>query len=401
MGLVRSSESGDGVGPDGFPTVGIVGGGQLARMMVQAAIPLGIDIRVLAERPDDSAARVAPYVDLGSPDDPEALAAFAARCDVVTLDHELVNLDALEAITAAGGLVRPGPRTLEYAKDKLHQRTRFAAAGMPVPEYAPVADAASIERFAARLGWPVVAKAQRGGYDGRGVWVLSDAASARDLVEECASRGVSLLVEEFVPIVNELAVLVARRPSGERVTYPVVETVQRDGICHEVLAPAPISEAVTEEARRIGEGIAELAEATGIIATELFWTQDGRVLVNEVATRPHNSGHFSIDGAATSQFENHLRAVLDWPLGPTDLRAPSVVMANLLGVDSASLAPRLTETLRDEPHVYPYLYGKGVRPGRKIGHVNALGLDPVETRERAVRAADRLTGRLIPGGAAQ
>lgn len=297
--------------------------------------------------------------------------------------------------------MRPGPRTLEYAKDKLHQRTRFAAAGMPVPEYAPVADAASIERFAARLGWPVVAKAQRGGYDGRGVWVLSDAASARDLVEECASRGVSLLVEEFVPIVNELAVLVARRPSGERVTYPVVETVQRDGICHEVLAPAPISEAVTEEARRIGEGIAELAEATGIIATELFWTQDGRVLVNEVATRPHNSGHFSIDGAATSQFENHLRAVLDWPLGPTDLRAPSVVMANLLGVDSASLAPRLTETLRDEPHVYPYLYGKGVRPGRKIGHVNALGLDPVETRERAVRAADRLTGRLIPGGAAQ
>ena len=386
------------MGPDGFPTVGIVGGGQLARMMVQAAIPLGIHVRVLAERPEDSAARVAPAVDLGAPDDPEALVAFAGRCDVVTLDHELVDLEALETIIAAGGVVRPGPSTLEFAKDKLHQRIRFAAAGLPVPEYEPVADASSIERFAARLGWPVVAKAQRGGYDGRGVWVLADAASAHGLVEACASRGVSLLVEEFVPIANELAVLVARRPGGERVTYPVVETVQRDGICHEVIAPAPLDEAVTEEARRIGERVAEVTEAVGVIATELFWTQDGRVLVNEVATRPHNSGHFSIDGAATSQFENHLRAVLDWPLGPTDLRAPAVVMANLLGADSESLAPRLAETLREEPRVHPYLYGKGVRPGRKVGHVNALGDDPHETRERAVRAAARLTGRLVPGG---
>ncbi len=380
--------------PDGFPTVGIVGGGQLARMMAQAAIPLGITVRVLAERADDSAARVAPQVDLGSPDDAEALRAFAAKCDVVTLDHELVDLEALEAIIDAGGVVRPGPATLEYAKDKLHQRTRFAAAGLPVPEYEPVADATSIERFAGRLGWPVVAKAQRGGYDGRGVWVLPDAPSARDLVEDSASRGVSLLVEEFVPIAQELAVLVARRPGGERVTYPVVETVQRDGICHEVVAPAQVDAAIAEEARRIGESVADLTEATGIIATELFWAQDGRVLINEVATRPHNSGHFSIDGAVTSQFENHLRAVLDWPLGATELRAPNVVMANLLGADSESLAPRLVGTLEAEPGVYPYLYGKGVRPGRKIGHVNALGDDPDETRERAVRAAARLTGRL-------
>ncbi len=388
--------------PDGFPVVGIVGGGQLARMMVQAAIPLGIGVRVLAERADDSAARVTPEVDLGSPDDPDALRAFAATCDVLTLDHELVNLDALEAIAAEGSVVRPGAETLAYAKDKLHQRTRFAAAGLPVPEFAPVVDAGTIEAFAARLGWPVVAKAQRGGYDGRGVWVLDGPAEARDLVEESAGRGVSLLVEEFVPIQQELAVLVARRPGGECVTYPVVETVQRDGICHEVLAPAPVSEAVAEEAMRIGQRIGELTQAVGIVATELFWTEDGRVLVNEIATRPHNSGHFSIQGAATSQFENHLRAVLDWPLGPVDLLAPAVVMANLLGEDAESLAPRLATTLADEPGVYPYLYGKQTRPGRKVGHVNALGHDLEETRVRAARAAASLVGRQhvsVPGGA--
>lgn len=379
--------------PDGFPTVGIVGGGQLARMMIQAAIPLGIGVRVLAERADDSAARVCPEVDLGSPDDPEALLAFARTVDVVTLDHELVDLGALEAILAEGIAVNPKPATLEYAKDKLHQRTRFAAAGLPVPAFADTPTAEALLAFGEEHGWPVVAKAQRGGYDGRGVWILDGPADAEALAVEAAERGVALMAETFVPIRNELAVLVARRPSGDSVVYPVVETVQRDGICHEVLAPAPVPSDVASEALRIGERVAELTQATGIVATELFWAEDGRLLINEIATRPHNSGHFSIDGSVTSQFENHLRGVLDWPLGATDLVTPAVVMANLLGRDSESLGPRMPATLEDGA-TKVHLYGKGVRPGRKIGHINVTGDDLEETRTRAARAAATMTGAL-------
>jgi 5-(carboxyamino)imidazole ribonucleotide synthase len=382
--------------PDGFPTVGIVGAGQLARMMVQAAVPLGIAVRVLAERADDGAARVCPDVTIGRADDPEALRAFAAGCDVVTLDHELVDLGALEAIAASGVPVRPGATALAFAKDKLHQRTRFAAAGLPVPDFEALepgaGGAAVLLAFAERHGWPVVAKAQRGGYDGRGVWVLDSPDAARALAEECAAAGVALLVEQFVPIQKELAVLVVRRPAGEMAVYPVVETVQRDGICREVLAPAPVPPEVAAEARAIGERVAVLIEATGVVATELFWAVDGRILINEVATRPHNSGHFSIEGARTSQFENHLRAVLDWPLGPVELVAPVVVMANLLGTGSESIAARVPATLDIDPGVHPYFYGKQVRLGRKIGHVNALGERLDETRERAVRAAALLVG---------
>lgn len=378
--------------PDGFPVVGIVGAGQLARMTYQAAIALGIGVRVLAERPDESAARVCPLMDIGSPDSRADLEAFAARCDVVTLDHELVNDGALAAIEAAGGVVRPGARALRFAKDKLHQRTEFAKAGLPVPAFAEVRVASDIEVFAATHGWPVVAKAQRGGYDGRGVWVLDGPSAAADLARDAQARGTALMVETFVPIERELAVLVARRPGGECVVYPVVETVQRDGICHEVIAPAAVPSEVAEAAREIGLRIAELTGVVGIFATELFLV-DGVLLINEIATRPHNSGHFSMDACATSQFENHLRAVLDWPLGPTDLLAPSVVMANLLGEDHESLAPRVPLAVALPGGVHPHLYGKEVRPGRKIGHVNAWGADAEETRARAVQAAALLTGR--------
>lgn len=379
--------------PDGFPVVGIVGAGQLARMTYQAAIALGIEVRVLAERPDDSAARVCPLVDIGSPDSPADLAAFAARCDVVTLDHELVDDGALAAIEAGGGTVRPGAHALRFAKDKLHQRTEFARAGLPVPPFVEVHAAGDVEAFAASHGWPAVLKAQRGGYDGRGVWIVADADAAASVVRDARSRGTALMAEAFVPIERELAVLVARRPGGECAVYPVVETVQRDGICHEVIAPAAVPATVAEEARRIGLRIAGLTRATGIIATELFLA-GGRLVINEVATRPHNSGHFSMDACATSQFENHLRAVLDWPLGPTDLLAPNVVMANLLGEDRDSLAPRIPAAVA-LGGVHPHLYGKEVRPGRKVGHVNAWGPDVEETRARAVRAAALITGRAV------
>jgi 5-(carboxyamino)imidazole ribonucleotide synthase len=381
----------DGKSSDGFPVVGIVGGGQLARMMVQAAVPLGIEVRILAEHPDDGAARVASHVDIGSPTDPDALRAFAAKCDIITLDHELVHVETLQEIEASGTPVRPGPRALLFAKDKLHQRTEFAAAGLPVPVFEG-AGGSGVIAFAARHDWPVIAKAQRGGYDGRGVWVVPGLPDSAKVQREAQKRGLTLMLEEFVHIKRELAVIVARRPSGEAVTYPIVETVQRDGICHEVIAPAEVPAEVAEQARELGLRIAELTGAVGIIATELFWTEDGRILINEVATRPHNSGHFTIDGCVTSQFENHLRAVLDWPLGPTDLTAPSVVMINLLGTDEESLAPRVASTLAADAGVRPYLYGKQSRPGRKIGHVNVLGDDAGETRERAQRAALMLTG---------
>ncbi len=381
---------------DAVPVVGIVGAGQLARMMIQAAIPLGIGVRVLAEHADDSAALVCPNVDIGFPNNARHLREFAAKCDVVTLDHELVYLDALAEIEAAGGVVRPNAGTLRYAKDKFYQRTEFKRAGLPVPAFAELLNFPAIEEFAAQHGWPIVVKSQQGGYDGRGVWILDDAEEARDFFDATAGTGVDLMLEQYVRIERELAVLVARRPGGETVTYPVVETVQRDGICHEVIAPAPVSTEIAERARALGEQIAGLTGAVGIIATELFVVAgaDGDELwINEVATRPHNSGHFSIDGCQTSQFANHLRAVLDWPLGPTDLVAPFVVMANLLGEDRESLVPRIPRALDVPGGVHPHLYGKEVRPGRKIGHVTALGDDAEETRARAVHAAAVLTGR--------
>lgn len=382
--------------PDGFPTVGIVGGGQLARMMVEASIRLGIGVRVLSERSDDSAARVCPEVDLGSPNDPQALLDFARTVDVVTLDHELVDLDALEAVRSTGVDVYPSPTALRFAKDKLHQRTAFADAGLPVPPFADTPRVDDFVRFGDQHGWPVVAKAQQGGYDGRGVWVVSDEAAAHVLFAEVGHRGIALLAEAFVQIRQELAVIVVRRPSGQAVIYPVVETVQRDGICHEVLAPAPVAPEVAAEAMLIGGRIAELTGATGVIAMELFLTEDGRLLINEVATRPHNSGHFTIDGCITSQFENHLRGVLDWPLGSTDLLAPAVVMANLLGRDKESLAARVPAILEDD-RVHVHLYGKSVRPGRKVGHVNVLDRDLERARRRAAAVAAALTGGIVAG----
>ena len=383
---------------DRFPIVGIVGGGQLARMTVQASIALGVHVRVLAEHADDSAALVTPHVDIGDPDAGDALRAFAATCDVMTLDHELVNIEALAILGAMGRVVRPVPATLRFAKDKLYQRTAFARAGLPVPAFADAPDRAAIETFAKEHGWPVVVKAQRGGYDGRGVWIVDNVRAAASLVREAHERGTALMVEAFVPIERELAVLVARRPGGQSVVYPVVETVQRDGICHEVLAPAPIPYALAARAAALGERIAETTDAVGIIATELFVVGD-ELLINEVATRPHNSGHFSIDGCVTSQFENHLRAVLDWPLGPTDLVAPAVVMANVLGLDSEDMAPRIPAALEAGVRgVHLHLYGKAMRAGRKVGHVTALGDDLGETRARAMHAASILTGS-TPGRA--
>ncbi len=379
------------------PTVGIIGAGQLARMMLQAAIPLGVRVRLLAERADDSAALVAPDVTLGRADDPAALAAFVRSCDATTFDHELVDADALAALEATGHALRPGAGTVALAQDKRRQRQLLGNLGFPVPPHRPVDAPADLLKFGAAYGWPVVAKAGRGGYDGRGVWVLDGPEEAEDLLARVNPAAVELLVETWVPIERELAVLVARRPAGEVVAYPLVETIQIEGICHEILAPAEVEPRLAVEAEDLALSIATSIESTGVLAVELFQTAEGLV-VNELAARPHNSGHWTIEGAATSQFEQHLRAVLDWPLGSTALQAPAVATVNVLGRDAVDPLHHLPAALAVEG-VHVHLYGKAARPGRKLGHVTALGQDRVEVRDRAVPAAGLLTGA-VPAGSA-
>ncbi|GAB7048505.1 5-(carboxyamino)imidazole ribonucleotide synthase [Catenuloplanes indicus] len=369
----------------GLPVVGMVGGGQLARMTHQAAIALGQSLRVLAQSPDDGAALVAADVQIGEHTDLEALREFAKLCDVVTFDHEHVPSAHIRALAAEGFTVHPGADALQFAQDKLLMRTRLTELGFPAPRWRTVEGLDDLVGFGDEVGWPVIAKATRGGYDGRGVFPLSDADEAAALV----ATGTPLIVEERVRLVRELAALVARSPFGQVAAYPVVETVQRDGICVEVLAPAPdLAEDLAVAAQELAIGVAKQLGVVGLLAVELFQTEAG-LLVNELAMRPHNSGHWTIEGARTSQFEQHLRAVLDYPLGETALAAPAVVMANLLGGEPGgmSIDERLHHLFAEDPGIKVHLYGKQVRPGRKIGHVTALGTDMTSVRARAVRAA--------------
>ncbi len=373
-----------------LPVVGMVGGGQLARMTQQAAIALGVEFKVLADSAIDSAALVTANTAVGDYRDFDDLAAFAASCDVVTFDHEHVPLAHIEKLASSGVLVYPGTHALPYVQDKIQMRERLEALGAPIPRWRPVETVEQVNDFAATHGWPVIAKAASGGYDGKGVWLLNTSDDASSLL---AHREFRLFVEENVAFTRELAALVARTPSGKSVAWPVVETVQRDGICVEVIAPAlALDDAKAKAAQQLALRIADELDVVGLLAVELFDAAAG-VLVNELAMRPHNSGHWTINGSVTSQFEQHLRAVLDWPLGDTAATAPVTVMANVLGGDDGNqgLANRLPEVLVD-PDLHVHLYGKAVRPGRKIGHVNICGDDVESLRARAGRAADRLRG---------
>src|SRR3954453_15179105 len=364
--------------------LGMVGGGQLARMTAQAAVSLGLSLRVLADRPDDSASLVVPDVEIGAADDLAALSRFAKSCDVVTFDHEHVPQDRLQAMEADGIVVRPASRALRYAQDKLAQRQRLTELGIPVPVFAAVSTPADVAAFGEQHGWPVVLKAVRGGYDGRGVWVLSEPPAELP--------GPNVYVEQRVPLVHELALQVARRPSGEMLAWPLVETVQQNGICVEVIAPAPrISPALATDAQSIAMRLAEELDVTGVLAVELFEAPGGLV-VNELAMRPHNSGHWTIEGAVTSQFEQHLRAVLDWPLGDPGAVAPVTVMVNFLGGPHTDLSTSLPAAMGAVPEANIHLYGKDPRPARKLGHVTVVGEDVVETRERARLAVSLLRG---------
>jgi 5-(carboxyamino)imidazole ribonucleotide synthase len=369
-----------------IPTVGMVGAGQLARMTCPAATELAIGFRLLADTASDSAAQVWPRVEVGDYRSLADLRAFAAGCDVVTFDHEHVPAAHLAALEEAGVVLRPGPAALRFTQDKLAMRETLTELGVACPRYEPVSDLATVEKFAEQVGWPVVLKAISGGYDGKGVWVCGSPAEAAEVLD----LGLPLLAEEHVPFVRELAALVARSPHRQGAAYPVVQTVQRDGICREVIAPAPgLPEGLVAQAQAVALRLANALKVTGLLAVELFETADG-LLVNELAMRPHNTGHWTIDGAVTSQFEQHLRAVLDLPLGNPAMTTPYAVMANLLGGTDPDVYDKYVHVMALDPGVKVHLYGKGVRPGRKIGHVTVLGDDPEELRERARRAVSYL-----------
>jgi 5-(carboxyamino)imidazole ribonucleotide synthase len=386
-------------GPTAAPTVAVIGGGQLARMMAQAAVGLGVPLRLLAEAPGVSAAQVVPDAVVGDYRDLDTLREVTQQCAVVTFDHEHVPTEHLHALAEAGHACRPGPAALVHAQDKAVMRARLRHLGVPCPRNAVVADGDAVARFADSVGgFPVVLKTTRGGYDGKGVWVVDDVEDSETPFEVARQAGVELLAEEKVDFRRELSALVARSPSGQVAAYPVVESVQQDGICWEVVAPAPdLDQELAVEAQQVAMRVAAELDVTGVLAVELFETTDGRILVNELAMRPHNTGHWSMDGAVTGQFENHLRAVLDLPLGSPEARVPWTVMVNILGGEGP-LADELyagyPHVLARDPRLRVHLYGKAVKPGRKVGHVTAYGDDLEDVRARARHAAAWFRGEL-------
>jgi 5-(carboxyamino)imidazole ribonucleotide synthase len=376
------------------PTLAVIGGGQLARMMAQPAIALGLPLRLLAEADGVSAAQVIPDHVVGDYTDLDTLLKVTDGCAAVTFDHEHVPTDHLHALEDAGIAVRPGPEALVHAQDKGVMRARLAELGVPCPRNALVASVADVEAF----GLPCVLKTTRGGYDGKGVWFVGSVDDCAEPFAAAAASGVGLLAEERVDFRRELSALVARSPSGQAAAYAVVASTQVDGICAEVVAPAPdLSPELAGEAQQIALRVAGELGVVGILAVELFETSDGRVLVNELAMRPHNTGHWTQDGAVTSQFENHLRAVMDLPLGSPAPRAPWTVMVNILGGPDdqvGRLYDGFPHALARDPALRVHLYGKELRPGRKVGHVNAYGDDLEDCLERARHAAAWFRGDL-------
>ena len=375
--------------------VAMVGAGQLARMTHQAAIDYGIALHVLADSPDDPAVSAGAEFTLGHADDAVLLRRLAAHADVMTFDHELVPLDVLRAMTTEGSVIRPGADALALGCDKLFARTVVSGLGdlsIPVPAFVPVSGAPDVAAFAERHGWPVVLKSRSGGYDGRGVVVVDDLPAAeRVLAGGGGGDGPRWVVEEFLDITMEFAVLMARSPSGFTATYPPIGTLQVEGICRELTLPIDLPEEVVHRATSWARSILEGFDATGIAAVEYFMTRDGRLLLNEFALRPHNSGHITIEACATSQFHQHLRAVLDWPLGEVGVVRPAATVNLIADTSTMELASRLPLAL-EVPDVHVHLYQKAPRPGRKVGHVTALADSTGEALDRARAATERFFG---------
>lgn len=350
--------------------VGVIGGGQLARMMGDEAASVHVELTVLATNADDSAVATANAVVLGDACDEDALRALVEQVDVVTFDHELVDLALLARLEADGVVIRPSPGALQYSVDKAFQRRAFRGAGLPVPRFVCVDDdEAALAAFLDELGAPPVVKAATGGYDGRGVLFPATRDETLRLVDELR-RTVDVVVEERLTLLGEVAQMVARGVDGTVVTYPLVDTLQRDGMCVETRFPSTAEDAYGGEASRLSRTIAEQIGLVGVMAVEFFLTDRG-LIINELALRPHNSGHWSIEGCATSQFANHLRAVSGQSLGPGTPRATHAVMVNVVGGEQ----PGSIDAASAVEGVHVHDYGKSWRPGRKLGHVTAVGDD--------------------------
>lgn len=367
--------------------IGIFGGGQLAQMLTQAAVGLGLETAIFERAPDSPAARLTRREVVGPWERAELLAQFAAHCDLATLENEFVDATILARLEALGVPVLPGPATVALVQDKLTQKQRMAAAGVPVPAFRPVPAPDALLDTARELGWPLVLKARRNGYDGYGNATIQTPAQIIPAWERL-SRGGELFVEAWVPFVRELALMVVRARDGATLAYPVVETVQQNHICHLVRAPAPISAAQAAAATELAVRAVEAVGGVGIFGVELFELPDGSICFNELAPRPHNSGHYSIEACVTSQFENHLRAVLGWPPGSPAMRAPAAVMVNLLGTRNGPLGPEAIRAALAVPGAHIHLYGKReARVGRKLGHITALGATLAEAEATAREAA--------------
>lgn len=374
--------------PAGTLVVGVLGAGQLARMMAEAASALGVQFKVFAQSSSESAALVAADTVVGELTDLTAVLKFAQAVDVITLDHELVPPATLTHLTTSGIKVFPSSSAIEFAADKSAMRAKLQQLNAPMPNWLTATELSAASEFANKVGYPLIAKSPRGGYDGRGVWVVNDA-------DGLAQLSYPVLLEEKVKFQRELSALVVRSPHNQAVAYPIVETVQQNGICTQVLAPAPdLNEERASQAQQLALKIAAELDVIGVLAVELFDTGRGALLVNELAMRPHNSGHWTQDGAVTSQFENHLRAVLDLPLGSPEMTASKVVMGNILGGEHHDLHRGLLHCLARDPELKVHLYGKEVKPNRKVGHINLVGSDLTELQQRIAHATDFLAGKI-------
>ncbi|MEX2464091.1 MAG: 5-(carboxyamino)imidazole ribonucleotide synthase [Balneolaceae bacterium] len=367
--------------------IGFLGAGQLARMSANQAFRFGMQVAVFSDRPEDEPVQfMTPHSYSGSFDDVESMIEFAEFCDVITLENEFIDSDILkELVQRTGTPLWPSPESFALIENKRIEKETFEAAGIPVTPYAVVRDAKSLEAFGKQHGWPYLLKSSKGGYDGYGNKTVRSLDEAVDAFQQLGGdQGREILAEGFVEFTHELAVQVARNETGH-VVYPCCETVQENHICVAVKTPAPVPEAVQKRAQELAVKATEAIDGKGIYAYEFFLTTDGDVLFNESAPRPHNSGHYTIEGCVTSQFENHVRAVCGLPLGEPTLRKPAAVMVNLLGTDLREAMVENTEQAVAEPDGHLHSYGKlQSKPGRKMAHYTLLGDDVEEVYERAV-----------------
>lgn len=382
--------------PKAACTLGIVGGGQLAKMLAQSATQFGCDIVILERNEHSPAANLAVETVIGDWDNPDTLLALGSMVDVVTLENEFVDADSLAALEQFGHPLWPSSKTIRTVQDKLLQKRALAEANLPVPRFLPVADKSAIAAAAEKFGWPLLLKKRRNGYDGKGNFTLNSAADIANAWTQLGGDVNALFVEEYCFFTAELAMMITRARAGETACYPVVETVQRDHICHLVKAPAPIAPEIAARAADVARRAVEAVGAVGTMGVEMFLTKTGEIVINELAPRVHNSGHYTIEACECSQFENHIRAVFGWPLGSTAMCAPAAVMINLLGASKGSGAPHGLPAALAVPGAHPHVYGKSVSvPGRKMGHVTALG----KTLDEALAAAQQAARVIHFGGA--